>query len=188
MLQTNLSLNDLPQVTALPLAAGASRGTLTLDGYDPLATNRGVSRIHADADALSATTFTVACERLDDVVDARGVDVVDLVKIDVEGAEDAVLAGMETGLRAHRYRRVLLELHPALLAGRGSSVDACCQVLANAGYVGWTFDHSVVAGRRAAYARAIALRDLLSRADRPPASDPWPHMLWSLPQDDPRSL
>lgn len=188
LLQRNLSLNDLPQVTALALAAGASRGTLTLDGYHAFAANRGVSRIDAHADPLRSTTFTVACERVDDVIGERGVDAVDLVKIDVEGAEDGVLAGMEAGLRTHRYRRVLLELHPTLLAERGASVEGCCAALAGAGYVGWTFDHSPEAVRRAASARVLSLRDLLSRANRPSPSDPWPHMLWTLPQDDPQSL
>lgn len=185
LLQRNLSLNDLPHVRALPLAAGASPGTLTLDGYNPSATNRGVSRIHASADPLSATTFSVTCEPLDHLLTAQAIDIVDLLKIDVEGAEDAVLAGMTDGLRAHRYRRVLLELHPALLAERGVTVDACCRTLAAAGYIGWSFDHSAAAGRRAAYAREMPLRDLLTRADRPSASDPWPHMLWTVPSAPP---
>ncbi|MEO8078857.1 MAG: hypothetical protein ABI818_21220, partial [Acidobacteriota bacterium] len=83
---------------------------------------------------------------------------------------------------------VLIELHPALLSKHGGTVEACCAALAGAGYAGWAFDHSAAAGRRAAYADALPLRDLLHQADRPPASDPWPHMLWTLPQDDPRSL
>ena len=186
LLRRNLALNDLPQVTALAVAAGACRGTLTLDGYDPSATNRGVSRVRIDADPVGLTTFAVASERLDETIAEHRLAAVDLVKIDVEGFEDAVLAGMAAGLRAHTYRRVLVEFHPALLAEHGASVEACCLVLARAGYTGWAFDHSQVAGRRAAYVRALPLRDLLSRADQPPGADPWPHMLWTLPQDDPR--
>src|SRR6185436_6225769 len=64
LLQENLALNDLPHVTPLPLAAAASCGTLTLDGYGPADTNRGVSRIHANADPLRPSTFSVACEPL----------------------------------------------------------------------------------------------------------------------------
>lgn len=182
LLQRNLALNTLRRATALPIAAAAARGEVTLEGYDPATSNRGVSRVRA-ATLAGRATFTVACEALDRVVDQQGLGSVDLVKIDVEGAEDGVLAGMDDGLRAHRYRRILIELHPTLLAERGVTVDACCARLAAAGYTGFTFDHSAAAGRRAAYTREMPLRDLLRRAERPPASDPWPHMLWTPEAD-----
>lgn len=181
LLEWNTRLNRLGQVEALPIAAGRERGTLTLEGHDSASGNRGVSRIVADADPHSATTFTVASARLDDLLTERGVGDVDLVKIDVEGAEDAVLDGMRAGLAAGRYRRVLIELHPGLLAARGVGMDACCGALAAAGYLGWAFDHSARGSRRASYTRAMPLADLLHRTDTAPASDPWPHMLWTLP-------
>lgn len=185
LLRRNIDLNRLSGVDALPIAAGRAPGTLLLRGHDPASGNRGVSRVDADADPSSSTTFTIASERLDDLLAARGMGEVDLVKIDVEGAEDAVLEGMRAGLGAHRYRRVLLELHPALLAGRGVAMETCCGLLAAAGYIGWAFDHSPTAARRAAYTRAQPLRDLLRRTDTPPGSDPWPHMLWTLPEAAP---
>ncbi len=181
LLQRNVSLNTLPHVSTLPLAAGAVRGPVTLDGYDPSGSNRGLSRVNVQADPESDTTFVVRSETLDEVVSAQGMDVVDLVKIDVEGAEDGVLAGMADGLRAHRYHRLLLELHPALLQERGVSVEACCATLRDAGYIGWTLDHSARGVQRATNGIPMRPRDLLTRADRPGASDPWPHMLWSVP-------
>jgi FkbM family methyltransferase len=181
LLQRNVSLNTLPQVSTLPLAVGALRGTVTLEGYDPSGTNRGLSRVNVRADPGSDTTFVVQCETLDEVVADREMDVVDLVKIDVEGAEDAVLAGMADGLRAHRYHRLLLELHPALLEARGVTVEECCATLRNAGYIGWTLDHSARGVQRATNGIPMRPRDLLTRADRPDPSDPWPHMLWAVP-------
>ena len=49
---------------------------------------------------------------------------VDLVKIDIEGAEAEAIRGMATGIAQHRYRYVLLECHPAELARMGASVEA----------------------------------------------------------------
>jgi FkbM family methyltransferase len=185
LLQRNLTLNRFPHVTALPLAAGRAAGSLTLDGYDADAHNRGISRVRQDGAPASATSFKVGAARMDDVVAERGIDVIDLVKIDVEGAEDAVLDGMRAGLRTGRYRRVLIELHPAILAERGQSPTHCCQALLDAGYIGWAFDHSPEAVRRAAYASSMKLSELLHRTDRVPPSDPWPHMLWTRPDATP---
>jgi hypothetical protein len=46
---------------------------------------------------------------------------VDLVKIDVEGAELAVLDGMEEGLGKGRYRAILVEVHEETLRQLGHS-------------------------------------------------------------------
>ena len=178
LLQRNLSLNAFAHVTALPLAASRSTTTLVLDGYAENASNRGVSRVREGGSA-SATSFLVHAARMDDVLEQREIRAVDLIKIDVEGAEDAVLDGMRAGLAAGRYRRILIELHPALLAERGQSPDQCCQMLRDAGYIGWAFDHSPEAVRRAAYAGSMTMSDLLHRTDHVPSSDPWPHMLWT---------
>ena len=118
-------------------------------------------------------------EPVDSFLDRHGVGDVDAIKIDVEGSEDAVLEGMTAGLARRRYRHVLIEIHPALLAARGVDADRCCERLRTAGYSGWAFDHSPSAIRRAVRARAISLRALLTRADTVPPADPWPHMLWT---------
>ena len=180
LLRRNVQLNGGQGVEALPVAAGAAAGTVTLAGYDEAAENRGVSRISADASGGEAT-FSVAAVTVDAVLQARAIEFADLVKVDVEGAEDMVLAGMEKTIRGRRLRRLLIELHPELLARRGLTADDCCEPLRQAGYHGWTFDHSPAAVRRASYTRALEPRELLQRADRVPAADPWPHMLWLAP-------
>ena len=58
-----------------------------------------------------------------------------------------------------------------LLAERGVTPDACCATLRAAGYLGWAFDHTPAAVRRAVYARDLSLSDLISRTDRAPEGD-----------------
>lgn len=182
LLERNVALNTSSQVETLPVAAGGTPGRQTLEGFDEGAANRGVSRIRAgEQGPTSAPTFSVAAETVDGLIAARGLDAVDLIKVDVEGAEDAVLAGMDRGLSGHRYRRLLIELHPTELAARGISADACCEPLRRAGYRGWAFDHSPAAVRQAAYAPALSPSSLLTASDHVPAGDPWPHMLWLAP-------
>jgi FkbM family methyltransferase len=179
LLERNLALNGLTHVDAVSCAAGANRATLRLEGYLDGADNRGVSRIRLDGAPGPGTSFAVATAPIDALLDERGVGGVDLIKIDVEGFEADVLDGMAAGLAVQRYRWIVIELHPALLAERGTTADACCARLRQAGYTGWAFDHSPAAVRRAAYSRSRSLLTLLSPSDRVPAHDPWPHMLWA---------
>jgi FkbM family methyltransferase len=180
LLQRNLSLNGLSQVDAVACAAGADRETRWLHGYADGAENRGVSRIRAGAGtADGVTAFAVRTAPLDLLLDERNIGAVDLIKIDVEGFEADVLGGMADGLATQRYRRIVIELHPALLAERGTTAEECAARLLAAGYTGWAFDHSPSAVRRAAYSRSLPLSALLTPCAGVPADDPWPHMLWT---------
>lgn len=104
----NIRLNNLTNVVALPIAAYSEACTLTLW----LGRRSGESSLLADWDVTDAAV-KVPARRLDDAVEMVGVDRVDLVKVDVEGAEHHVLEGAVNVLR--KYRPILLlEIH-----GRG---------------------------------------------------------------------
>jgi FkbM family methyltransferase len=184
LLQSNVRLNGFGNVELLRVAAGRSAAPQILEGFRDGTGNRGVSRIRGAGFAgESSSAFTVDSETVDALAERRDLEQVDLIKIDVEGAEDGVLAGMRTGIAEGRYRRILLEFHPRELAERGTTPDACCEGLRQAGYQGWTFDHSPTAVRRAAYVpfSSLSPASLLTRTDRVPPTDPWPHMLWAAP-------
>lgn len=186
ILQENVRRNELSQVTTLQLAAADRPGTLTLAGYDERNGNWGLSKL-IDRPALGSTTFQVASQRLDAVLDEHRIDEVDLLKMDIEGAEDLALRGMSVGLARHRHRRILLEVHPTILAERGRTARDVLELLTENGYVGWWIDHSLVGTRRVAYTRSPDPRHLLRPLCAAGPLDAWPHMLWLSPGLEPLS-
>jgi len=172
-LARNVALNGYTHVACVQAAASDTDGRVTLTGFADEAANRGVSRI-GPAGETDGRRFDVRAATLDGLTAAS--PRVDLVKIDVEGAEDLVLAGMRAGLSAHRYRAVILELHPALLRARGIDPEACLHTLADLGYRGWTIDLSPAAYRRA-LRPGTSIDDVLLPLDRWRGAA-WPHFLW----------
>lgn len=174
-LSSNVALNGFKHVEALRAAAADADGRVTLVGYEDGEANRGVSRVAASQDdRASSRRFDVPALTIDSVTSSSAA--VDLVKIDVEGAEDLVLQGMQAGLAARRYRAILLELHPGLLRARGVDPGSCIRMLHQHGYRGWTIDLSPAAYRRAIDPDA-PIEPLLRPLDEWRRSA-WPHLLW----------
>ena len=181
ILQQNIAYNQLRRATALQIAAANETGTLTLAGFDAASEKRGLSKLVEKAEA-GANNFHVQARPVDVVLDELGIDQVDLLKMDIEGAEEMALRGMSAGLARHRYRRILLEVHPTILAERGRTVSDVTDLLMQYGYRAWWIDHSVEANRRAAYTQTPRPKDFLQPVDPTVANnDAWPHMLWLAP-------
>lgn len=181
-LAANVAANGLAQVAALPVAAAEREETLTLAGHAEDGWNRGVSSVVAQGGG--GPRFEVRGRPVDAVLDELGIDRVELLKMDIEGAEDAALRGMREGLARGRYRRVLVELHPGLHPRGAALLDDVAERFAAAGYRGWSVDSSPAATRRTAYARRVDARALLGPLARA-AGDAWPHQLWAAPGEEP---
>jgi FkbM family methyltransferase len=183
-LQENLAANHLEHVTALPLAAADRRGSLTMMGYDENGGNFGMSRVVARPPAFE-TFFRVSANSLDSILSEQEIGSVDLMKMDIEGAEAMALAGLWRSLSAGRIKFLLLELHPTALLDRGSSTQAVVEILRAAQYTGLSIDHSPSATHRSAYGRVRDLRSLLKPFGPADRLDAWPHHLWMAPGSAP---
>ncbi len=91
----------------------------------------------------SSRQIDVETCRLDDWRHANGVEKADLVKIDVEGAELDVLAGMEEGNGDGAYPVLLIEVHGDALTEMGRSVDELVETIESQNYAlfAWSAEH-----------------------------------------------
>lgn len=173
----NVARNGIRHVTVLETAAADGAGEALLAGYAEADRNRGVSSL-VSAPAGNAPSFAVRTAALDDLMDAHGIPSADLVKVDVEGAEELVLRGMARGLAAGRYGRVLVELHPTQHPDPARLGTTIHGMMSAAGYAGGWLDTGPEAERGALYGRAAPRAPLRPiRGDEP--LGPWPHQLWT---------
>jgi FkbM family methyltransferase len=128
--RANVALNGLRNVTVVHAAAGAAPGHARL--AMPSRGNRGEFTLgHSDADL----TIDVTVRTLSDIAAEAGIERLDVMKMDIEGSEDAALRG--AGALLERFRPTLLvELNDAALTGCDASSGMVKQRLHDAGYVG----------------------------------------------------
>lgn len=146
-LRTNLALNEIENVCVVPAAVYSRHGTVTLHVFptslnawhslgrptlpDPFLPGRTTAPI--EERFVEATTLDAYC-------DAHDVDRIDLLKIDVEGAELDVLRGGAALLDAQRVGVLLFEVSVPQVRSLGHSADAVFGVLESHGYSSYELD------------------------------------------------
>ena len=121
-IEANAALNGLATVTVIAAAAAAATGPVEVIGVrDMLWTRLAEVGEHP----MERERLTVPGVSLDDLVYEQGIHPPDVVKIDVEGGELQVLAGMS---------RLLRERRPAIIAEMHGKNAAVCELLRDAGY------------------------------------------------------
>jgi len=118
------------RVIAVRAAVGAEKGTLPMLDVGPQAAGYFVwaepGRHRRDVRQVEVVTVDVLAGRFGSPT---------LLKIDVEGAEAAVLRGARTTLRGSAPPVVFLELHNRMILGRGECPDEVLTELCGAGYL-----------------------------------------------------
>ncbi|MBP0494944.1 FkbM family methyltransferase [Roseomonas indoligenes] len=128
MIEASRVLNGFAQVTVLQAAAGRAPGLLALNTSH---SNGTTSTLEARSAAILEAR-TVACLPLDRVVPEAGS--IDLIKVDVEGAEYTALLGCEGIIRRHRPV-IVSEFSPGMMAGiSGVSGEVYLRWLLDLGY------------------------------------------------------
>ncbi len=160
MLSDNIARNHLSQVTAFQVAAGSESGSLTLAGFDENGGNFGLSRVvgHAHVNGL---LFQVAARPLDAIFRDLQLSPVDLLKMDIEGAEG-------------------FALHPTHLIEHGQDPVDIIEQLRHFDYDPWKIDHSERSNRWAAYQKRIDWKQVLQPLETAAPLDKWPHVLFAL--------
>jgi FkbM family methyltransferase len=132
----NLSLNGVENVRALPFALSDRSGKIRLSvPKEVRATySYGDSYLSINPLANDDPTAQIECKRLDDVLAEQGIDRVDLIKIDVEGAEHLCLKGAERLLSGSSKPIILMECDETLSRRFGYSVFDTLLLLHNYGY------------------------------------------------------
>lgn len=107
------------------LALSDKSGTASFFDYGPLATSNSLvaNAQYAMQASHPATVRSVECETIDAFCTRIGVDLIDVLKIDTEGHEMAVLAGASEMLESRRVKVVYVEFN-TMLPKEGTSGGA----------------------------------------------------------------
>lgn len=135
-LKKNLSLNGINNVTTLPMALSDRNGMVELVVPEEVKAkfeygDSYLSMKQTDADKSPAA---IPCRRLDEVLEEMNILNVDVIKIDVEGAEYLCLSGAKRLLKGVHKPVILMECDEVLSRRFGRSVFDTLLLLHQCGY------------------------------------------------------
>jgi FkbM family methyltransferase len=125
--------NGLSAITVVRVGLSSQAGVTDLrapgsGAYDP--DDASVRSVHGTGEVVDEITIL----RLDDWVVRNSLDRVDIIKVDVEGAEYDVVKGMSSVLRSYEPRLLIVEVVPGHLARAGVTPEMLSVLLAEHGY------------------------------------------------------
>jgi FkbM family methyltransferase len=108
LLEKNLAQNGLKNVTAFQSAVWGEKGTLSLDlsGGEPLQ----LTSHDAEVQEEQGRMISVQAVTLEDILGGQGIERIDLLKLDCEGAEYAILMDVSKKV-LDRIERIVMEVH-----------------------------------------------------------------------------
>lgn len=130
----NIEMNGLKNVSASQVALSNEEGARTFYLSWPQYMGGNSFRSSSSPESWPGRVCEVKCYTLDSYVRKRSVRHIDVIKIDVEGAEVEVLKGAETILRAENKPAILFESNGPALKRLGHSPAELTQLLIDWGY------------------------------------------------------
>ncbi|MEX0641551.1 MAG: FkbM family methyltransferase [Pirellulales bacterium] len=122
------------RIVVFPVALAAARESRTLFTCSG---NLGMTSFSTSDRSHAPAGEEVQCDALDAVWDEIGNPRVDLLKMDVEGAEWLIFPGMRRVLAEQLCRHLLIEIHPRQIRELGGQPRAILDALVEAGYRLW---------------------------------------------------
>lgn len=132
-LRKNIALNRFHQIIVNPIAVGQGSGQVYLHysgGQD--GSNQGMNFVSAET--LLPSDRVVPVISLDDYCQQQHIEVIDLLKMDIEGHEYNALRGAEALLRRGALRCIFMELNNWAVERSGHTVSELVTLLGNHGY------------------------------------------------------
>jgi FkbM family methyltransferase len=135
-IKANLSLNGYSQDYVVNAALTDTKGTAQLRCYEGI---NGWQTLGNPSFAASHRSFLIEVPAMSfsDLVEMFDLESIDLVKIDVEGAEPLVVNGMVGFLQEKRIGRVIFEVNYLMLEGLGKTVSELLSPWDDFGYELW---------------------------------------------------
>lgn len=132
----NLNINGIDNVTALPMALSDRNGMVELSVPEEVKARYefGDSYLSMNPAADEGSRNAIPCRRLDEVLEEMNLTKVDLIKIDVEGAEYLCLSGADRLLQGDHKPIILMECDEILSRRFGHSVFDTLFLLHQHGY------------------------------------------------------
>jgi FkbM family methyltransferase len=129
LLQKNATANQLSNIIPLNTALSDTSGSreLFLEKY-----NKGHHSFARNKNTIQ--TISVPTQTLDDSLKGLGSPRIDIIKIDVEGAEPIVLRGMRETIRNNPGIRIFTEVYPRSMAKLGESAQSYLKELTTLGF------------------------------------------------------
>jgi FkbM family methyltransferase len=133
------------QVTAVHAAVADTPGDLLLvtpkktsgrmgRAYAYVASEAPTGQVRPDLEDTGAAIQSTPVVTLDGYCEQHGVDHVDFIRMDIEGAELRALRGAE-GIIDRDHPHILIEIHPVMLEARfGGSADQVLEIFRSRGY------------------------------------------------------
>jgi FkbM family methyltransferase len=136
VLQKNIELNGLTNVHAYPLALTEKEGKAWLYHHP----NVGCDSLGKD-DSFTDREEETATDSLDNMLQKLSVDQLDVLKMDVQGAEELILRGARRIIES-KHPAIIFEIFPEGANALGLSGYGAWKLLENLGYKFFSFDPS----------------------------------------------